>query len=53
MKITKTLFKTEIVLKPYELRRFRDFCTPEQYVGLFWWIKKTFGIDVLPKHKKS
>lgn len=49
MKISKTLFKTEIEFTPEELRQLRDIVPPYISVGLLFWIKRMFGLDMLPK----
>lgn len=49
MKIKKTLFKTEISIKPNELADFIHCDRFNQSVGLFKWIKKNFKLDIIPK----
>lgn len=51
MKIIKTLFKTEIEIKPGELMDFwtldRTWC-----IGLLQWLEKNFGFDFKKKESK-
>lgn len=47
MKITKTLFKTEIEFQPRELNDLYHGIPVHMSVGLLIWIKKVFGLDML------
>lgn len=49
MKIKKTLFKTEISIKPNELMDFIYNDHFNQVSGLFKWIKNNFKLDIFPK----
>ena len=51
MKIKKTLFSTEIETTPQELEQFIYQTRTSTSIGLFRWIKKNFGLDILPKPK--
>jgi len=49
MKIKKTLFKTEISIRPDELSNFIHYDRFGQISSLFRWIKKNFKLDLFPK----
>jgi hypothetical protein len=51
MKIKKTLFTTEIEIYPHEIRDLKDDCTFGEWYGLFRWIRKTFGLDLIKIYK--
>lgn len=52
MKITKGLFKTEISFKVDEIPNMINYDRFNQVTGLLIWIKKTFGLDLIPRPKK-
>jgi hypothetical protein len=52
MKIKKTLFSTELEFTPEEVRDFPVMPT-SAHVGLLFWIKQNFGLDMLPKILKK
>ena len=49
MKIKKTLFSTEIEFDPEELESLSYRAPTYTRVGLLFWFKKMFGLDMLPK----
>lgn len=53
MKIVKSLFKTEIEFQTRELDDLYHAIPVHMSVGLLAWIKKIFGLDMLPKSKKK
>ena len=40
---------TSIDIEVNEVEKMHYHWQPYERVGLFWWIKKTFGLDMLPK----
>ena len=47
MKLTKTLFKTEIEIQPRELRELMESTPPFMLPGLNKWLVKNLGLDLL------
>lgn len=52
MKIKRSLFTNEIEFEIGELEAIR-YRTPQMGIGLLFWIKEKFGLDMLPKFKKE
>jgi hypothetical protein len=51
MKITKSWFKTSIEVEPKELDNFVHLVHQDITHGLFVWIRKVFGLNMLPTKK--
>jgi hypothetical protein len=52
MKIKKTLFSLELEVTPDEILRFRERLRPAEYVGLIFWLREKFGLDMVPAKNK-